>query len=455
MYKTEGGVNRLTGIISGILGEYTYHFIVISSSLPSMLFAAALFSLNTRKKKHFFLRLVLGLLIVIAINIGLAVLRTHHENIYTRIIVYICTYLCLLPLFLICCSDSLPSILLNWCAAMAVDDIGSRAFTLLTISLGKTHWETISLFSDSNEFRDWLIFYLFRFGTSVILHFIFRRAKCLETDGESIRNITVLSLFFTVWIVIFQAVSRQYMQESTKLYAIAASGTAMLSLTVLVFRTGILSQNQYRLEIAMLDKLLSEERKQYDAVKENIDIVNMRCHDLKHQLEDLSYKLTEGEIVRLKEAIKIYDNNIKTGNEALDVVIYEKQLVFQKEGIRFTCIADGSSLKFMRTTHIYALFNNALGNALEALRKLSDPEKKIIDLCVKKSGGIVEITVTNYFNGEINENNATTKDNKSRHGFGIKSMKYIAEQYGGTLSASAEGEVFELTCWIPIPNAAE
>lgn len=442
-------------VIMQILGDYTYHFILVSSSLPTQLFAAMLFSWDAPKRKHLLLRLVLGLLIVLAINVGLAVLRTHCENIYTRIIVYICTYLSPLLVFLMCLSDSLTSTLLNWCAAFAADDIGSRTFTLLTIALGKNHWQTISLFSDYNEVRDWFIFYLVRFGVSTVLYLIFRNAKCLDADRDSVRNITALSLFFTVWMVIFQAFSRQYMQESTALYAIAAASTAMFSFCVLLLRTGILSQNQYRLEIAMMDKLLREERKQYESVKENIDIVNMRCHDLKHQLEDLSYKLTEGEIVRLKEAIKIYDSNIKTGNEALDVVIYEKQLVFQKEGIRFTCVADGSILNFMRTTHVYALFNNALGNALEALRKLDDPEKKIIDLNIRKSGRFVEIIVTNYFNGELNENNATTKEDKLRHGFGIKSMKYIVEQYGGTLSTSAEGEVFELTCRIAIPNAAK
>lgn len=442
-------------IISSILGEYTYHFILLSTPLPSILLSAGLFSLNMTRRKYFPLRLALGLFTILLMTVALAVLRTHHENIYTRIVAYICNYLFLLPLLLICFSDSLTNTLLSWCASIAADDIGNRVFTLLIISLGKDHYATISLFSDVNEPRDWLIYHLIRLSVCAGLYLIFRRAKCLEADRRSVRSTTALSLFFTVCMVIIQAFSRQYMQESTVLYAVVTANAAIFSLAVLVFRTGILSQNQYRLELSMMDKLLSEERKQYDRVKENIEIVNMRCHDLNHQLEDLSYKLTEGELVRLKEAIKIYDSSIKTGNEVLDVVIYEKQLVFNKEGVRFTCLADGGALKFMRTTHVYALFNNALGNALEAVRKLGDPEKKIIDLSVKRSEKFVEITVMNYFNGEINENNATTKDDKNRHGLGIKSMKYIVEQYGGALGTSAEGEVFELTCRIPTPNTAE
>ena len=107
----------------------------------------------------------------------------------------------------------------------------------------------------------------------------------------------------------------------------------------------------------------------------------------------------------------------------------------------------------MKTPHVYSLFNNALGNALEAVRKLPDPEKKIIDLRLAKAGSFAEITVTNYFDGTLPEGSATTKSDKVHHGLGMKSMIYTAGLYGGTLETQADGEVFELTCRIPLQNA--
>lgn len=207
-----------------------------------------------------------------------------------------------------------------------------------------------------------------------------------------------------------------------------------------------------------MEQLLHEERKQYQSVKENIDIVNMKCHDLKHLLSNLSNKLTDQEIQTLQEAINIYDNNIKTGSEVLDVLLYEKQLVCQKEGITLTCMADGRALAFMRTSHVYSLFNNALGNALEAVQNITDPDMRIVDISVTRNGGDVEILITNYFKGERSIQDglpaATTKENKNRHGFGTLSMKYITEQYGGTLETSIEGSVFSLRICIPIPKSA-
>lgn len=184
----------------------------------------------------------------------------------------------------------------------------------------------------------------------------------------------------------------------------------------------------------------------------------MKCHDLKHQLSNLSSKLTDQEIRSLQEAINIYDNNIKTGSEVLDVLLYEKQLVCQKEGITLTCMADGRALAFMRTSHVYSMFNNALGNALEAVQNIDDPEMRVVDISVARHAGAVEIVVTNYFQGErpLQDGlpDSTTKEDKNRHGFGLQSMKYVAEQYSGSVQTSIEGPVFTLKISIPIPASA-
>lgn len=437
--------------ISSYLGAYTYHFIVISSSFPTMLFCMLLFARGMSRRKCFPLLLTLGIAMCLASNFGLSVLRTNYDNLYTRILVYSLAYFSLLALLFLCYQEPPVNILLNWCAGVAVQGIPSRLFSMLVALCGNNPQKTISLFADSNFIRDWILHYGIQIVIILVLYVMFQHAQCLNADKQTVNRIVNLSMFFALWMIFIHAFSREYMSESNTLYMIIHVCCTTFSATVLILRKDILSQNLYRQEITMMEKLLSEERKLYDSAKENIDIVNMRCHDLKHQLEDLSYKLTEGELLHLKEAIKIYDNSIKTGSEVLDIVIYEKQLVFDKEGIRFTVMADGSLLSFMRTTHTYALFNNALGNALEAVRKLPDPEMRVIDLTVCRAGNMLEITVSNYYNGELNPDNATTKEDRNQHGWGIKSMKYIAELYGGTLSTSANGFLFELCCWIPIP----
>lgn len=108
----------------------------------------------------------------------------------------------------------------------------------------------------------------------------------------------------------------------------------------------------------------------------------------------------------------------------------------------------------MRTTHIYALFNNAISNALEAVRQVENPDKRIIDITLAQENNEIGIVVTNYFEGSrqiVNGLPATTKEDRNHHGFGIMSMKYIAELYHGTISTTAENEIFTLQIHIPNP----
>ena len=44
----------------------------------------------------------------------------------------------------------------------------------------------------------------------------------------------------------------------------------------------------------------------------------------------------------------------------------------------------------------------------------------------------------------------TTKAEKSEHGYGMKSIREIAEKYNGTVSAKIEGDIFTLTIMIPM-----
>jgi Signal transduction histidine kinase regulating citrate/malate metabolism len=75
----------------------------------------------------------------------------------------------------------------------------------------------------------------------------------------------------------------------------------------------------------------------------------------------------------------------------------------------------------MEANHIYSLFNNALGNAIEALEKVQDPDKKIIDLSLRKEGDDVIIEISNYFVEApklVEGNLVSSKSDASHHDVG-------------------------------------
>lgn len=196
---------------------------------------------------------------------------------------------------------------------------------------------------------------------------------------------------------------------------------------------------------------------QYEFTKENIELINFKCHDIKHQLLALKQHgaVDEGYIKQLSDSVSFYDSIARTGNEALDIVVTEKKLYCTKNDIKMTVIADGEQVSFLAIPDLYSIFGNALDNAIEYVSKL-EPEKRVIKLVVKRVGQFVSICTYNYYEGgELKLVNGLPKTNKTDtnfHGFGMKSIKHIAEQYGGSLNIRTEDNHFIVSVLIPCQN---
>ena len=203
-------------------------------------------------------------------------------------------------------------------------------------------------------------------------------------------------------------------------------------------------------------RLMAERERQLALSRESIDAINIKCHDLRHQIRSLAdggAVVDRSALDDLARKVSIYDSAVATGNEALDTILTEKSLVCERRGITLTCIADGAALGFMAPADLYALFGNALDNAIEAVSELGDPARRSISLVVRRAMGGVSIHVENYYAGErrfsADGMPETTKADRSSHGFGTRSMRQIAERYDGSFSAEAAGGVFRLDVILP------
>ena len=154
----------------------------------------------------------------------------------------------------------------------------------------------------------------------------------------------------------------------------------------------------------------------------------------------------------------VYDSVVKSGNDALDTILTEKSLYCEKHGITLSCIADGAALDFVEPTDLYSFFGNALDNAIEAVERMADPERRSIGLVVRRTGDMVSIHVENYFDGNISFGGEglpnTRKPDEANHGFGVRSMRMIAESLGGSLTCRTQEDVFHLDALLPIPAAS-
>lgn len=197
---------------------------------------------------------------------------------------------------------------------------------------------------------------------------------------------------------------------------------------------------------------------QYDIAKENIALINRKCHDLKHQIAALARPGTDRErnnyLKEVEDAIQIYDCTVKTGSEVLDTVLTEKKLYCEAHRINMTCVADGSKLGFMDPVDVYAMLGNAIDNAIEAVSGLPDPEQRLIAVSVWTGRGLLLLQFENYFDHALSFEDglpATTKARDGYHGFGLSSIRSTAEKYGGCMTLHTEDGLFVLRVSIPLP----
>ena len=81
------------------------------------------------------------------------------------------------------------------------------------------------------------------------------------------------------------------------------------------------------------------------------------------------------------------------------------------------------------------------------------PEKRVIKLSVTAVGNLVSVSIRNYYEGPpprfVGGLPQTTKGDNAYHGFGVKSIKKIAESYGGSFSVMVKENQFVISILMP------
>ena len=135
---------------------------------------------------------------------------------------------------------------------------------------------------------------------------------------------------------------------------------------------------------------------------------------------------------RLSGFTSEYGTRFNTGNYRLDTVLFCQQQIAQKDNITVDYVF-GSVFpsEGIDSGDIYAIFPNALDNAIEACRKVNNPCK--ITITSKIVDDEVFVTISNPVAEAVKVHAGlpqTSKHDTQRHGYGFRSIKKAVEKYG-------------------------
>lgn len=240
-------------------------------------------------------------------------------------------------------------------------------------------------------------------------------------------------------------------QVVCRLYAVLSCSLA------LALQFNLFSSDRSFAELERLEESARFGERQRRLSQDTVDAINRKCHDLKYRLAALR---AEGDAAPGRDAalrdlendVLIYDSLLETGNPTLDLVVAEKGLMCKQNGILLTVMADGSALGFMQAGDVYTLFGNAIDNAIEASAAVEEGRRNIT-LSLSRRAGVVVASVKNTCSGTVEFEDGlparTSKGDALNHGFGTRSIRYIAERYGGEARMSQDGDEFTVLALFP------
>lgn len=268
------------------------------------------------------------------------------------------------------------------------------------------------------------------------------REEILGNKSKAIFTAFMLVLYLaTTWLL------RDYSQGQSRIYVLVTNVySLLLHLMIFTVQYGVLERERMASHMETMRELIHQQRSQYEASRESVQLINEKYHDLKSLIGSIQAVIPEKELNRLKSSIDLYDIQVHSGSEVLDVVLTEKMNLCLQRKIEMTCSLGNTDFSFLEEMDLYTLFNNALTNAINAVSAVPEGKERYILLSASQQSNIVTIHVENPCTGQIQfiDGIPQTKEDPDWHGFGMKSMVRTAEKYGGALSASQENGRFQL-----------
>lgn len=239
------------------------------------------------------------------------------------------------------------------------------------------------------------------------------------------------------------------------LFTIRTVSDLMGMVLLFAFQSRI-SQIEMRNNLAIMDRNLREQYNKYRNYQDSINLINMKYHDLRHQMENLKEQVNGKEqmllINNIESELREYRPYFQTGNDVLNALLDSRRSIWNNNQVTITAVADGKLLNFMNVADICTIIGNSLDNALESVTLIEDVDKRLIHIEITEQKNLVLIVVENTCEHHVEFENGipkTTHKDKKNHGYGTRSILQVVQKYDGSVVFDQTKDWFSIKILLP------
>ena len=198
-------------------------------------------------------------------------------------------------------------------------------------------------------------------------------------------------------------------------------------------------------------------KKQRDEVENVYNTMRGWRHDYHNHMQTLKAYLSMNQLTEmseyldhLEEDLDSIDIAIKTGNTSVNAILSSKVSIAQRNNINVNCKASVPPSLKISDVHLCTIIGNLLDNAIESCQKL-EVDKRFIRIYIGLFKEQLYISVTNSTN-QTHRKKLTEliTSKKGEHGFGLRRIDKIVDQYDGYLNRKNEPGVFATEIMLPL-----
>lgn len=181
-------------------------------------------------------------------------------------------------------------------------------------------------------------------------------------------------------------------------------------------------------------------------------------HDIKNHFMVITSYLNEGDYEKAEQYVSdILDkfngmhSYVETGNALMNHIINEKFQCAREHGILIKAEIENLAFARMKSIDFSSVLSNLLDNAIEASERENGILKEI-QVSIVQQKGYDTIGIKNRISASVLKENPelqSSKEEKSKHGFGISQIKSIVEGYQGLYDFYEEDRFFCVKVFIP------